>query len=177
MCKAEALKKKVKAEKAKIEQKAPSYKELEAKVQELKAQKAKKQTYIERLDSETAKLDELEKNQNSAEKDILMKLKDLVFLNESLKLQESQFKTSCQQQRAALLALMKEIEAGDNDDETKRMMEIEQLYDADLAKLQKLRQVHISRPHTYTHTHTYTHMCTYKSHTHTHKEREREKKK
>jgi hypothetical protein len=136
---AEALKKKIKAEEAKINKKTAAYEQLEQKVQELKAQVAKKQTYHARIISESEKLDEIEKD--TTNKGILDKLKQLVFLNESLKAQEKQFKESCQQQRAQLLAMMKEIEAGDNDEETKRMMEIEKFHSADLAKLQKLRQV------------------------------------
>jgi hypothetical protein len=78
---------------------------------------------------------------NAENKDVLQRLKQLVFLNESLKQQEGDFKSSCVQQRAALLTLMKELKAGEHDEETKRLVEIERLHAGDLAKLSRIRQV------------------------------------
>mmetsp|Transcript_7207 Transcript_7207/g.13666 ORF Transcript_7207/g.13666 Transcript_7207/m.13666 type:complete len:631 (-) Transcript_7207:188-2080(-) len=135
----EALERKVQAEQQLVEKKRGEWDALQARVDELRAAAAKKNAYMQRIVQETAKLEAIE--QNAENKDVLGKLKALVLLNESLKSQEEQFKKSCVEQRAKLLAMMKELEDGENDEETQRMMEIEKIYNTDMAKMAKLRQV------------------------------------
>jgi len=95
--------------------------------------------YKARVLRETDKLTELENE--ATNKELLGKLKALVLLNETLKTQETQFKANCKKQRTELMEFLKRLEAGDTDDETKRMREIEKLYDRDMEKLNKLRTV------------------------------------
>jgi len=104
-----------------------------------RAKLKKKLAYKARVLRETEKLTELENE--ATNKELLGKLKGLVLLNETLKTQEAQFKANCKKQRAELMEQLKRLEAGDTDDETKRMREIEKLYDRDMDKLTKLRTV------------------------------------
>jgi len=104
-----------------------------------RAKLKKKLAYKARVLRETEKLTELENE--ATNKELLGKLKGLVLLNETLKTQEAQFKANCKKQRAELMEQLKRLEAGDTDDETKRMREIEKLYDRDMEKLNKLRTV------------------------------------
>lgn len=135
----EAWMKKIKIEEGLLEKKVTYHETLDSKLQEARATIQKKKTYHERILTETAKLDELE--QNAVNKELLGRLKQLVFLNESLKVQEAQFKASCQQQRAQLLGMMKEIEEGDADSESVRIREVYTLCENDQAKLQKAREI------------------------------------
>jgi len=70
---------------------------------------------------------------------LLGKLKALVMLNETLKAQETQFKANCKKERADLLELLDKLEKGDTDDDTKKMKEVERIYNTDVDKLNKLR--------------------------------------
>jgi chromosome segregation ATPase len=124
-----------------VAKKQATFDAVRAKFQALQTDLAEKLAYIEKVNSELAKLDTLE---SAAEnQDILAQLKNLVLLNETLKQQETQFKKHCTSQRDELLEMLKNLENDDasGDDEVKRMKEIEALYASDLAKLNKLRQV------------------------------------
>jgi len=123
-----------------LEKKITYHETIDGKMQEVRGALTKKRTYHERIATETAKLDELE--QNAVNKELLTRLKQLVFLNESLKTQEAQFKANCQQQRAQLLQMIKELEEGEGDAEVVRISEVYKLCEADQAKLQKAREVH-----------------------------------
>jgi hypothetical protein len=72
---------------------------------------------------------------------MLRTLRDLVMLNESLKTQEAAFKQSCLAQRDELMALLAKIETGDDDEDTKKLLEVEKIFEQDKAKLDKLRQL------------------------------------
>lgn len=135
----ETLKKKISNEEQFTEKKTESWSAVQTKFDTLRTALAKKNAYIERIITETAKLEEIEKNADN--KDVLAKLKALVMLNESLKQQEQQFIECCREQRNKLMLMMTDLEAGENDEETTRMLEIEKIYEADCAKMAKLRQV------------------------------------
>jgi hypothetical protein len=135
----EMLTNKAKAEKGRIEQKQAGFIELETRVENLREEVARRRTYQERVVVETDKLDAMQAG--AGNQDVLHRLQELVALNERLKQQEADFKTSCQQQRAALLSQLKELDTGENDEERARMREIETLHAGDSAKLSKSRQV------------------------------------
>lgn len=135
----ENLKRKIKEVQDSYEEKKEGYTATQAKVEALREDVSKKTAYVARIEVETAKLEEQE--QSSDNKGVLDKLKQLVMLNESLKRQEAQFKTSCVDQRAKLLGMIASVKQGEDDEEAKRLLEVERIYKTDLAKLQKLRQV------------------------------------
>ncbi|GAB5354631.1 hypothetical protein AAMO2058_000135300 [Amorphochlora amoebiformis] len=72
-------------------------------------------------------------------KSMLDKLKGLVAVNEMLKNQEAAFKQSCLEQKKEWERKLKSLQTGADDDQTRRMLEIERLYDKDLTKYNKLR--------------------------------------
>jgi len=133
------VKRKMVAIEKKIGGKLEAYKKLAMEAKLTRAKLKKKLAYKARVLRETDKLTELENE--ATNKELLGKLKSLVLLNETLKTQEAQFKANCKKERAELMELLKRLEAGDTDDETKRMREIEKLYDRDMEKLNKLRTV------------------------------------
>lgn len=135
----EAWMKKIKIEEGLLEKKIAYHENIDSKMQEVRGALTKKRAYHERIATETAKLDELE--QNAVNKELLTRLKQLVFLNESLKAQEAQFKANCQQQRAHLLQMIKELEEGEGDAESVRISEVYKLCENDQAKLQKAREL------------------------------------
>jgi len=108
-------------------------------VEELKVQLAQEDINQEQVLHEQAQLEQTEKE--ASNQGFLAQLRSLVALNESLKKQEAQFKASCKEQLAELQTMIQKLESDENDEETQRMLEIERIYDADLAKLNKLRQV------------------------------------
>lgn len=96
----------------------------------------------ERISAEMEKLESLESQQTSSNKELLLKLKQLVGLNESLKKQEQKFKSSCKDQLSQLQEAIKKLDADSPDDaETARLLEIEAIYTQDSEKHAKLRQV------------------------------------
>ena len=73
---------------------------------------------------------------------ILQKLKALVQLNETLKKNESEFKLNCKNQRTELQQMLKSLGedgAEDDNEEIKRMREVERLWSGDVDRMQKLR--------------------------------------
>jgi len=61
-----------------------------------------------------------------------------VLLNETLKLQEAQFKGNCKQQRDELMDMLRKLENDEGDEETKKMKEVERIYGEDKGKLDKI---------------------------------------
>jgi len=135
----EGLNKKIAEAEAVLNKKISQFEEGKQKVQALEHDIKKKTHYNQRVVNETAKLEAIG---NAAEnKEVLEQLKGLVMLNETLKQQEAQFKTTCKQQRDELMAMIAKVESGEVDEESKKMKEIESLYESDKAKLDKLRAV------------------------------------
>jgi len=102
-----------------------------------KEARAEQQTKLEKLKTALQELDEQE--QKIGNQNLLLRLKELVGLNETLKRQESMFKENCLQQRAHLEQKLKALKSGADDEQTRRMLEIERLYEQDLSKYNKLR--------------------------------------
>eukprot|EP00467_Chlorarachnion_reptans_P018897 CAMPEP_0114507390 /NCGR_PEP_ID=MMETSP0109-20121206/11984_1 /TAXON_ID=29199 /ORGANISM="Chlorarachnion reptans, Strain CCCM449" /LENGTH=640 /DNA_ID=CAMNT_0001686139 /DNA_START=37 /DNA_END=1959 /DNA_ORIENTATION=- len=125
--------------------------ELKASVQEIKGDYDSKKAALSEArgrkrdqDAKHEKLVEVlnkleEKESNVENKQLLQKLRALVTLNEMLKRQEKAFKENCQKQREELEAKLKALKSGEDDEQTKRMLEIERLYENDLSKYNKLR--------------------------------------
>jgi hypothetical protein len=135
----ELLRKKLTAQQEILTKKQADYGVLDGKINDQRAELEKKQAYINRIYREIAKLDVIE--QNSGNVAVLNELRSLVFTNESLKLQESQFKSNCIAQRSELLAEIKQLENNldSNSEENAKFKAIEAMYSADANKLNALR--------------------------------------
>lgn len=131
-----------------IQQKTKQREELQARHDELKSScdEAKRRlTEVseesERLEKELQSLDDMEKNADPA---VLEKLRALVTMNESLKQQEQEFKTHCREEMTRLqeeIEKLKTASGQDNEEEKERNRLIDEQYDADREKLQKIRLV------------------------------------
>ncbi|XP_051786711.1 coiled-coil domain-containing protein 93 isoform X1 [Erpetoichthys calabaricus] len=129
-----------------ILQKTKQLEELQAKkfeiqtgYEEAKSKLAEAVNFAEQLNKDLAALEELE---SQADSSILLKLRSLVAMNESLKNQEHEFRTHCREEMTRLQQSIEnlKIESGDNDGEEKERNElIDKQYNADREKLQKIR--------------------------------------
>jgi len=135
----EVLQKKLELADQALTIKQTTFEETQARVKSLQSELSDSTTYNNRIVQETTKLDEIENSVTN--KAALANLKTLVELNENLKNQETQFKFSCKKQRDELVAALRKLESGEDDEETKQLREVEQIYEQDQAKLDKLRRV------------------------------------
>jgi len=93
----------------------------------------------EQIVSEMEEMEGMETEENRAD---LARLKSLVILNENLKQQETKFKAQCKKQLGELNEKIATVGDADMDDEEKRKLEqIEQVYAKDFAKFSKVRQL------------------------------------
>ena len=60
-------------------------------------------------------------------------------MNETIRLQEQQFKTHCQEERTRLQQAIADIQEGGAKEEDERVLELQAKFDADREKLQKIR--------------------------------------
>jgi len=119
-----------------LNKKKAAFEASKAKVVQAKQDLEEKLAYKARADAEIKKLEDIE---NAAEnKEALGQLRSLVLLNETLKLQEAQFKGNCKQQRDELMDMLRKLENDDGDEETKKMKEVERIYGEDKGKLDKI---------------------------------------
>jgi len=137
----DALNRKLAQQQQKREKKIEAVKILEEKLKALRRLLQEKNAAKDLAQAEASKLEEEEKVLSTSNQALLQKLKSLVTLNESLKVQELQFKANCKQQREQLNEMIKKLDSGESDEEIKRVHEIEQIFDTDLNKLSKMRQV------------------------------------
>ena len=72
------------------------------------------------------------------------KLRALVVMNESIKQQEQQFKSHCQEERARLQQAIADLKEGGAREEDERVVELQAKFDADREKLQKIRTLLVS---------------------------------
>eukprot|EP00808_Paulinella_micropora_P024299 g80643.t1 len=134
----DALNRKIEMEKEKEQKRLTGY---QASLQKKKLAQAllqKKQAYAEKVHAATEELVKEESKQGNRQ--VLEKLKVLVLLNETLKTQEKAFKENCKKERENLVELLKKVESGEDDEDVRKMKEIERIYQTDLAKLDKLRE-------------------------------------
>lgn len=100
--------------------------------------------YTLKLEEMLAQQEELERQAKQQQELVL--LRDLVGLNESYKGQEAAFKASCKAQMADLQAKTKEVDAstaaeGGEDDESRKLREIEDMHGKVQEKYNRLRQL------------------------------------
>eukprot|EP00118_Oscarella_pearsei_P004318 m.18277 g.18277 ORF g.18277 m.18277 type:complete len:643 (+) comp27630_c0_seq1:1-1929(+) len=93
-----------------------------------------------RIEEEMQKLDAMVTDEN---REVIQQLRGLVLLNEGLKKQEQQFKTHCKEEMTRLKEELARLEGsegeGGDPEERERLEMIKKQYDADKAKLQKIR--------------------------------------
>lgn len=93
----------------------------------------------ERIGEEMDKLNEIDNGENAS---VLQKLRSIVAMNENLKRQEQEFRAHCKKEMARLQDNIEKLKAqGSEDDgeEKERAELISKQYDADKAKLEKIR--------------------------------------
>ncbi|KAF4788144.1 Coiled-coil domain-containing protein 93 [Turdus rufiventris] len=95
-------------------------------------------SYSEKLDKELAALETIE---SQADSSILQSLRALVAMNENLKSQEQEFKAHCREEMERLQQSIENLkaEAAENGEEQEPNKIIEQQYEAEKEKLQKIR--------------------------------------
>jgi hypothetical protein len=101
----------------------------EEKLKLLEEEKNDSIQYISKLKNQLKKLSDLEKNTTQQEE--LIVLKDLISLNESLRTQESTFKTTCKQQLQEMNNKLKSLEneEGGENEENKKFRDIEDMHE------------------------------------------------
>ncbi|KAM4731604.1 coiled-coil domain-containing protein 93 isoform 2-T2 [Anableps anableps] len=129
-----------------IQQKADQLKELKVKHAEVKTlnEEAKRSLlqateHSVKLESEVKSLEEIEEQADSG---LMEKLRALVMMNENLKQQEQQFRTHCREEMVRLQQNIEELKSAsgqDTEEEQERSQLIDQQYNSDREKLQKIR--------------------------------------
>uniref|UniRef100_A0A3B3XK66 Coiled-coil domain-containing protein 93 n=1 Tax=Poecilia mexicana TaxID=48701 RepID=A0A3B3XK66_9TELE len=129
-----------------IRQKAEQLKELKVKHAEVKAcNEEAKRSLLEatehsvKLETEMKSLEQMEEQADSG---LMEKLRALVTMNESLKQQEQQFRTHCREEMVRLQQNIEELKSAsgqDTEEEQERRQLIDQQYNSDREKLQKVR--------------------------------------
>mmetsp|Transcript_2989 Transcript_2989/g.4415 ORF Transcript_2989/g.4415 Transcript_2989/m.4415 type:complete len:615 (-) Transcript_2989:27-1871(-) len=132
-----ALLKKLEDLKSKVDNVKPIYQKAKAALNEVKKIKQEQEEKKQKLVDAIKQQEELEKKVDN--KALLEKLRSLVNLNEMLKKQEAAFKEQCKKQKEQLEKKLKMLKEGADDNQTRRMLEIEKLYEHDLSKYNKLR--------------------------------------
>ncbi|XP_032423082.1 coiled-coil domain-containing protein 93 isoform X4 [Xiphophorus hellerii] len=130
-----------------IQQKAEQLKELKVKHAEEKAcNEEAKRSLLEatehsiKLETEMKTLEEMEEQADSGS--LMEKLRALVTMNENLKQQEQQFRTHCREEMVRLQQNIEELKSAsgqDTEEEQERRQLIDQQYNSDREKLQKVR--------------------------------------
>ncbi|XP_008436822.1 coiled-coil domain-containing protein 93 isoform X2 [Poecilia reticulata] len=129
-----------------IRQKAEQLNELKVKHAEVKAcNEEAKRSLLEateqsvKLETEMKSLEEMEEQADSG---LMEKLRALVTMNENLKQQEQQFRTHCREEMVRLQQNIEELKSAsgqDTEEEQERRQLIDQQYNSDREKLQKVR--------------------------------------
>ncbi|NWQ69302.1 CCD93 protein, partial [Neopipo cinnamomea] len=112
--------------------------DLQAKCTEAKKTLAEVKSYSEKLDKELAALETIEAQADSS---VLQSLRALVAMNENLKSQEQEFKAHCREEMERLQQSIENLkaEAAADGEEQEANNIIEQQYQAEKEKLQKIR--------------------------------------
>ncbi|XP_053553988.1 coiled-coil domain-containing protein 93 isoform X2 [Bombina bombina] len=121
-----------------LEQLQTKYSDLQAECNETKKKLAEVSSYSERLDQELSSLESIE---SKADPSILQKLRSLVAMNESLKVQEQQFRSHCREEKSRLQQNIESLkeEATDKGEGKERAQIFEQQHRMEREKLQKIR--------------------------------------
>ena len=135
----EALKRRIAEAERMLETRGEPLAAAEARVAELTALLASKQALIAQALAEIEKVAAVESDADKQE--LIARLRGLVTLNESLKKQESEFKQMCRAERQRLLDQIANHDSGEGDEEVRKMLEVERIFEGDAAKVLKLRQM------------------------------------
>ncbi|NWW96807.1 CCD93 protein, partial [Rhynochetos jubatus] len=121
-----------------LEELQAQYADLQAKCAEAKKTLAEVKSYSEKLDKELAALETIE---SQADSSTLQSLRALVAMNENLKSQEQEFKAHCREEMERLQQNIENLKAEtvENGDEQEPDKIIEQQYQTEKEKLQKIR--------------------------------------
>ncbi|GAB1608706.1 coiled-coil domain-containing protein 93-like isoform X1 [Argonauta hians] len=134
-----SLNKQIQQQKAVQEEMQTKHDQLQEEYQQTQRTLQKLQEHGARIDSEMEKLNEIETSENQG---VLEELRNLVSMNEKLKKQEHEFKSHCKDEMARLkqnIQKLKEESAEDDSDDKQRVSLIENQYEADREKLQKIK--------------------------------------
>eukprot|EP01083_Nonionella_stella_P177981 627338_1 len=94
---------------------------------------------IERLLEESSQLRSEEQQTTNVKR--IRKLNELVIRNEALRATEGLFKRDCKEQHSAMLKTLENLKKSEKSEESKRFKQIEELYESDVAKRAKARQL------------------------------------
>ncbi|KAM6934664.1 coiled-coil domain-containing protein 93 [Xenentodon cancila] len=129
-----------------IQEKSKQLEELKVKHAEVKdgcgEAKRKLSEVAERSEKLQKEFSALEEVEEQADGGVLQKLRALVTMNENLKQQEQDFRTHCREEMARLQLDIEELKSAsgqDTEEQQERGQLIDQQYDADREKLQKIR--------------------------------------
>jgi len=133
------LRKQVEALEAEREKALEQYTLAEKAAEETATKLEEKEERRERIVEATAEL--VEQEQKSDNKEILVRLKELVMLNERLKAQEKVFKEDCKKQLDGMKKKLAAMDRGIDPREEARLKKIDQIFETDKVKFGKARQI------------------------------------
>lgn len=134
-----SLEKQISVQEKKLEQVQEKHDKLKESLTKAEEQLSQVASRGERIGEEMDKLNEIDNGENAS---VLQKLRSIVAMNENLKRQEQEFRAHCKEEMARLQDNIEKLKAhGSEDDgeEKERAELISKQYDADKAKLEKIR--------------------------------------
>lgn len=134
-----SLEKQISVLEKKLEQVQEKHDKLKESLSKAEEQLSQVASRGERIGEEMDKLNEIDNGENAS---VLQKLRSIVAMNENLKRQEQEFRAHCKEEMARLQDNIEKLKAqGSEDDgeEKERAELISKQYDADKAKLEKIR--------------------------------------
>lgn len=134
-----SLEKQISVQEKKLEQVQEKHDKLKDSLTKAEEQLSQVASRGERIGEEMDKLNEIDNGENAS---VLQKLRSIVAMNENLKRQEQEFRAHCKEEMARLQDNIEKLKAqGSEDDgeEKERAELISKQYDADKAKLEKIR--------------------------------------
>lgn len=134
-----SLEKQISVLEKKLEQVQEKHDKLKESLSKAEEQLSQVASRGERIGEEMDKLNEIDNGENAS---VLQKLRSIVAMNENLKRQEQEFRAHCKKEMARLQDNIEKLKAqGSEDDgeEKERAELISKQYDADKAKLEKIR--------------------------------------
>lgn len=134
-----SLEKQISVQEKKLEQVQEKHDKLRESLSKAEEQLSQVSSRGERIGEEMDKLNEIDNGENAS---VLQKLRSIVAMNENLKRQEQEFRAHCKEEMARLQDNIEKLKAqGSEDDgeEKERAELISKQYDADKAKLEKIR--------------------------------------
>ncbi|XP_020609209.1 coiled-coil domain-containing protein 93-like [Orbicella faveolata] len=134
-----SLEKQIAVQEKKLEQVQEKHNKLQETMSEAEEQLSQAVARGERISEEMDKFSQMESGENAS---ILQKLRSIVAMNENLKKQEQQFRAHCKEEMTRLQENLEKlkVQGSEDDSEEKERLElIGKQYEADKAKLEKIR--------------------------------------